>query len=138
MKKIYLSLVIVLLTLATYTLTIAATGFNFEGASEFDRNQKIIEIINTDLSGNEDKAYTYSDIATGNVMDKLHASAHESKPSSLKEVIIDTAVPSNNSTGDYVIFANATVVEGEYTLLYLYEFHVNANNQIYGYNVWVY
>lgn len=53
---------------------------------------------------------------------------------------IDRIYPNNSSTKDCVIMANIKLSynQSEYNNLYLYEFHVNAEGQIYGYNIWVY
>lgn len=54
------------------------------------------------------------------------------------ELVVDYTTPSNSSTGDTVIMANAKIYYNSYNKLYLFEFHVNQEGKIYGYNVWVY
>lgn len=56
----------------------------------------------------------------------------------IPELVIDYTTPSNSSTGDTVIMANAKVQYKSYNKVYLFEFHVNQDGKIYGYNVWIY
>ena len=57
--------------------------------------------------------------------------------------VIDSSIeftyPDNSSTGDSVIMMNYKLsVGGGYNVLYLFEFHVNSNGKIYGFNAWEY
>lgn len=54
------------------------------------------------------------------------------------ECKVETTFPDKSSTGDTVIMANTKINYTNYTLLYLFEFHVDINGEIYGYNIWVY
>ena len=58
----------------------------------------------------------------------------------ISNIIIDVTYPENSSTGDTVIMANTKIWydDSRYNKLYLFEFHVNAIGDIYGFNVWVY
>lgn len=56
----------------------------------------------------------------------------------IPELVVDYTTPSNSSTGDTVIMANTKVYYKSYNKLYLFEFHVNQDGKIYGYNIWVY
>lgn len=59
---------------------------------------------------------------------------------SLKTRALDFVNVQDSNTGDSVIMANYEIItlNSEYSLAYLYEFHVNSEGKIYGYNVWVY
>lgn len=60
----------------------------------------------------------------------------------IQQIIIDFTYPNNSSTGDSVIMANTKIGYTQdslnYNKVYLFEFHVNKDGDIYGFNVWVY
>lgn len=58
----------------------------------------------------------------------------------INNVVVDFTYPENSSTGDTVIMVNSKISyeDGKYNKLYLFEYHVNADGKIYGYNMWVY
>lgn len=58
----------------------------------------------------------------------------------VSELVIDSITPAQSDTGDTVLMTNVKLQydDGAYNKLYLFEFHVNASGDIYGYNVWQY
>ena len=53
--------------------------------------------------------------------------------------LTEVTKPNNSSTGDTVIMANYKIDIGNgYNVVYLFEFHVNSNGKIYGFNAWEY
>lgn len=57
---------------------------------------------------------------------------------SIDNIVIDFTYPDGSSSGDSVIMANTQIRYTEYTKLYLFEFHVDGNGDIYGFNAWQY
>lgn len=62
---------------------------------------------------------------------------------SIQGSIIDNSIeftyPDKSSTGDSVIMMNYKLSIGNgYNVIYLFEFHINSNGKIYGFNAWEY
>ena len=62
---------------------------------------------------------------------------------SIQGSVIDNSIeftyPDNSSTGDSVIMMNYKLSIGNgYNVIYLFEFHINSNGKIYGFNAWEY
>lgn len=142
MKNIIKTLIIVCLIVAT-TLTIYATpGDSIENMdywlakSEFERITSDI-VLNT---GKIDK-----DLATPEARQRINEfiknnKINEKSYGKLVDTTLDFTYPEDSSTGDTVVMINAKIeyLNGKYNKLYLFEYHINAEGKIYGFNAWVY
>ena len=63
----------------------------------------------------------------------------DSVKGSIIDSIIEFTYPDNSSTGDSVVMANYKLSIGnKHNILYLFEFHINKEGRIYGFNAWEY
>ena len=55
-------------------------------------------------------------------------------------VSIEFTYPENSSTGDSVVMLNTKIRkhETQNQLVYMFEFHINSEGKIYGFNIWAY
>lgn len=90
----------------------------------------------------QDEAYlrSKSQYFSGNTLEEIVEYSLEDSIGSkiITEFVVDYTTPSYSSTGDTVIMANTKLQYNSYNKLYLFEFHVNKEGKIYGYNVWQY
>ena len=58
----------------------------------------------------------------------------------ISEKAIDIVTPQDSETSDTVLMCNIRLSNNEniYNKIYLFEFHINADGKIYGYNIWTY
>lgn len=56
----------------------------------------------------------------------------------IRNTIVEFTYPDNSSTGDTVIMVNSKIKYEGYDKIYLFEYHINADGKIYGFNTWVY
>lgn len=97
----------------THDITSAARYKQMFTPDCYDKWIQYVE--SNDISGKEELAYT-------------------------SEIVVDYTKPSQSSTGDTVVMVNIKEQydNWRYNKLYLFEFHVNIDGDIYGYNVWQY
>lgn len=144
MKK-HLLLIISLITILSFTSVVYADNKSLEKATESDCNLTINSICRAIISNNKDTLLensdyfensTYKSSAYKSVYDFM---SNNDIDGTCSNIVIDTTYPNNSSTGDFVIMANCKVnVKQGYNLVYLFEFHVNKDGRIYGFNAWVY
>ena len=74
-----------------------------------------------------------------NLIKNKHA---KETPINKKDLLIIWSVTlseyNNNSSSDLVVIVDMKINFGNYNKLYLIEWHINSNKEIYGYNVWGY
>ena len=139
MRK-HLVLLISTLILIASTISASADTVNLEQMNRAKCNSVIqsigASIINSDVQALYSNA-TY-----------FETSAYESvykfiERNSIKGGVIDNVIeftyPDGSSTGDSVIMSNYKISLGNgHNVLYLFEFHINSNGKIYGFNAWEY
>lgn len=138
MKKalLILSLIMSLSVSSTF-----ANEYNL-GQMNYNAMNKIITDIVTGVNeGSVEKVEHYAMYMTSDVYEGLTRDINDKFLSgSIGTIAIDTITVDNSSDYDDVIMVNIKVwSEGQtYNKLYLYEFHVNKDGKIYGYNAWLY
>lgn len=145
-KCILSILIIVAVSAVTLgTLKVNATSqekVNFETMSKTETEQIIRSIVGVTVSKDAswfDANYMYF---TNPCFDKIknYASNNNIIGDVISEVVVDFTYPENSTTGDTVIMANTRVWANGNTVncVYLFEFHINSDGLIYGYNIWAY
>ena len=68
-----------------------------------------------------------------------YANSSDIKNGNMSDLVIDVITVEKSSTSDDVIMCNAKIWfdDTSYNMLYTFEFHINSNGVIYGYNIWV-
>ena len=97
-------------------------------------------IINAVIEKDSNKLSEYSNLFVFDSFDKLskYTTNNGINCDSMSSIAIDFTYPDNSSTGDTVIMCNTKLEYSNYNKLYLFEFHVNKDGLIYGYNIWQY
>lgn len=98
----------------------------------------IFGFVNKDTSVIQSRASMFSSDVYENL--KGYCQVNDIGGGCVSDIVIDYTTPNNSSTGDTVVMVNAKIWfdDQSYNKLYLFEFHVNAGGDIYGYNIWVY
>lgn len=149
--KIVISLVtILLLTMTMFTIAKASnsnedntqTNNNLETMTYVDRNEHIRNIVKAICNSDNNYILNNTYLFTEDVYDDLlkYTENNNINSNDIGDTVIDSVDVKNSDTGDYVIMANTKIwyEDQQYNKLYLFEFHVNYEGRIYGYNVWVY
>lgn len=115
-------------------------GTNFQNISQKDLYELMKAITQCIFDKDVDNLYQYSYMFSQQSFDKLldycKTNTLINTPSNY---CIDYTTPSYTSTGDTTIMVNIKAYNSDNTnTLYLFEFHINENSQIYGYQVWAY
>lgn len=139
MKK-YLLLIISLITILSFTSIVYADNKSLEKATESDCNLTINNICRAIINSNSEALLENTDYFENTAYKSVYDYINTNKiEGTCSNIVIDTTYPNNSSTGDFVIMANCKVnVQQGYNLVYLFEFHVNKDGKIYGFNAWVY
>lgn len=127
---------------------ISITGCNGK-AQENVENNSIYDISTEDvyslskyilLGGSDEVSDAIGSLSvTNEVYDKLVKNSKNSVSSAVVEQSdIYSSEYNNNSSSDLVIIVDMKINFGNYNKLYLIEWHINSNKEIYGYNVWGY
>jgi hypothetical protein len=92
-------------------------------------------VINDDFRSILEKTY----LIDSQAYYSLNAYAREAQKGSISEMVIDYIDADKSSTKDTVIMCNAKVwyEDASYNLVYTFEYHINSNGYLYGYNIWV-
>ena len=147
MRKM-LSLLAVTLTVCILTLNASAEEhdqlhkkvYNLEKMNRTECNS-IIQSISTSIINNNLKSLSansdyFEAPAYKSVADFIN---RDSVKGSIIDSIIEFTYPDNSSTGDSVVMANYKLSIGnKHNILYLFEFHINKEGRIYGFNAWEY
>lgn len=99
------------------------------------------DIISGILENDASSISKYSQCLTSEVDSQLNKyTANNNLKGSIIERIIDYIDTKNSDTEDYVIMVNTRLqlAKAGYNELVMFEFHVNKDGKIYGYNVWAY
>ena len=139
MKKRLISIILII-TLLMHTTAYANEAYYFSNMSQKDTNKIITGIISSIFNSDENEMYKYSMYFSSQVRDELIKYMHNNRlVNTPSQFCIDYIQPEYASTGDIVLMANVKAYSelGENTV-YLFEFHINNESQIYGYQIWAY
>ncbi|MBO5388940.1 MAG: hypothetical protein J6A59_12590 [Lachnospiraceae bacterium] len=121
--------------------SVRAIEHNFETLTYREQSQIILDIVTSVSQGVTDGIENSAPYMTEQVYtDLVNDSNDKVIQGSIGQLAVDTIDIINSSTGDTVVMANIKVWSQAqtYNNLYLYEFHINKDGKIYGYNLWVY
>jgi hypothetical protein len=143
MRKV-LSLLVVTLTVCILTVNASAEWHNQSNNLEkMNRTEcnSIIQSISTSIINNNAQSLSansdyFEPQAYKSVIDFIN---RDSVKGSIIDSIIEFTYPDYSSTGDSVVMANYKLSIGnKHNILYLFEFHINKDGKIYGFNAWEY
>lgn len=115
-------------------------ALNMEEASLSECNQVMEEVIKGILNCNTSFISQNTALFSSTCYDKISKYTYNNgiNGRSIDNIVIDFTYPDGSSSGDSVIMANTKIRYAEYTKLYLFEFHIDNNGDIYGFNAWQY
>ena len=143
MRKV-LCLLVVTLTVCILTVNASAEWHNQSNNLEkMNRTEcnSIIQSISTSIINNKAQSLSansdyFEPQAYKSVIDFIN---RDSVKGSIIDYIIEFTYPDYSSTGDSVVMANYKLSIGnKHNILYLFEFHINKDGKIYGFNAWEY
>ncbi len=143
MRKV-LCLLVVTLTVCILTVNASAEEHNQSNNLEkMNRTEcnSIIQSISTSIINNNAQSLSansdyFEPQAYKSVIDFIN---RDSVKGSIIDSIIEFTYPDYSSTGDSVVMANYKLSIGnKHNILYLFEFHINKDGKIYGFNAWEY
>lgn len=143
MRKV-LSLLVVTLTVCILAVNASAEWHNQSNNLEkMNRTEcnSIIQSISTSIINNNVQSLSansnyFEPQAYKSVIDFIN---RDSVKGSIIDSIIEFTYPDYSSTGDSVVMANYKLSIGnKHNILYLFEFHINKDGKIYGFNAWEY
>lgn len=145
-KTIYYVLCLILTIFSIENIIYASEQYNetinLEQMHKNDCDKTIINIVNAIVNNDTQYIYDNSEMFETNCLYKLDETIRNYKVegNKLSNIVIDFTYPENSSTGDSVIMVNTLIWKADksYNLAYLFEFHINKDGKIYGYNIWVY
>ena len=107
--------------------------------------QSIDALLSHIFKGEKNEIRQYYSMMTQSTYDKLKKITEDNYLQSqdgfsgFNSITIDRIYPDTSTTGDTVLMVNTIAQYSRgYSQAYLFEFHVNADKKIYGYNIWVY
>lgn len=108
--------------------------------NEADNQSIITSIVQDIISGDAESFRNKSSYFSSNTYEKLkdYVESNTIGSMGISEIVVDRVEPDNSFTGDVVLMTNVKLTYEGYNKLYLFEFHVNADGVIYGYNIWQY
>lgn len=115
---------------------------NIEEMSKAECDKLMEEFIRAVMNNDVSFVESYADIFEDGTKREIYEyiESNDIGGEGIENLVVDFTYPDNSSTGDTVIMANVKIwYDGyKYNLLYLFELHINAQGDIYGYNTWVY
>lgn len=114
--------------------------YNIEELNLKEQNIIIDGIIDGIINNNQSRIREYRDYIIADTYARLNKYSKNNKieKGNIISNLYEITYPDNSSSGDTVIMKNITITYNKYNLMYLFEFHINKEGIIYGYNVWVY
>lgn len=115
---------------------------SLENITDTEREEFALSLTQSILSNNTDFMQANTDKFTTDVYSKLTTYIERNtlgEPAIINSCY-DYITPNNSSTGDSVIMENVKIGydDYKYNKVFLFEYHVNSNGDIYGYNIWQY
>lgn len=113
---------------------------NFEESSQYKVNNMILDLVKSTVNGDTSFVYNNITMFAGDTLSQYCDAINKVKFGSniIKKYTIEETLPANSSTGDTVIMANVTLDCGSETEAWLFEYHINLDGDIYGFNIWAY
>lgn len=136
MKKAIYS---VILTVVLLVSSVRVYASNIENMSDSEIEKLGDAVLESVLSRDSTPIENYANCFTNETLEKLLNYINTNRIyGNIQSTVIDWVCTSYSSTEDSVMMINVKVENNGYNELYLFEFHINAEGKIYGYNVWAY
>lgn len=144
--KVYVIVAMVIITITALILTKTANAdnqpTNIEKMTKTEMNNSIMSIIDSAINNNDNELLDYKDLFTEDCLEKYRRNVVNTNiiTGIISEKAIDIVTPQDSETSDTVLMCNIRLSNNEniYNKIYLFEFHINADGKIYGYNIWTY
>lgn len=144
-KSIYsivLAVVLLVSTIKVYaddTVSLELRTINLEEMTSDEIDNFSKAILDSTLSNNKEAIAKYANCFTDEKLTKIYEFITNNNISgTVQSMVVDWVYPKYSNTGDSVLMLNAKIQLSGYNELYLFEFHINADGKIYGYNIWTY
>lgn len=140
--KILKKSIIIILTFVLLSIQVSASNNNIINMNKTETDKLIVDLIYAAAEGNVNKLNDKALYFESDCFYDMYSfvSDNDIDSNSVGEIVIDFTYPDNSSTGDIVIMANTKIWHNnrEYNNAHLFEFHINSNGEIYGFNFWTY
>lgn len=115
---------------------------NIEKMTKSELKSNIINIIDAAVNNNDSKILEYKDLFTDDSLERFRRGVVNQNiiDGIISGAVIDIVTPQNSETMDTVLMCNIRLANNSniYNEICLFEFHINEDGKIYGYNVWTY
>lgn len=144
--KVYVIVAMVIITITALILTKTTSAdnqhTNIEKMTKTEMSNSIMSIIESTITSNDTELLNYKDLFTEDCLEKYRRNVVNTNiiTGIISEKAIDIVTPQDSETSDTVLMCNIRLSNNEniYNKIYLFEFHINADGKIYGYNIWAY
>jgi hypothetical protein len=144
--KVYVIVAMVIITITALILTKTTSAdnqhTNIEKMTKTEMSNSIMSIIESTITSNDTELLNYKDLFTEDCLEKYRRNVVNTNiiTGIISEKAIDIVTPQDSETSDTVLMCNIRLSNNEniYNKIYLFEFHINADGKIYGYNIWTY
>lgn len=144
--KVYVIVAMVIITITalilTKTTSVDNQHTNIEKMTKTEMSNSIMSIIESTITSNDTELLNYKDLFTEDCLEKYRRNVVNTNiiTGIISEKAIDIVTPQDSETSDTVLMCNIRLSNNEniYNKIYLFEFHINADGKIYGYNIWTY
>lgn len=143
--KVYVIVAMVIITITALILTKTTSAdnqhTNIEKMTKTEMSNSIMSIIESTITSNDTELLNYKDLFTEDCLEKYRRNVVNTNiiTGIVSEKAIDIVTPQDSETSDTVLMCNIRLSNNNiYNKIYLFEFHINADGKIYGYNVWAY
>lgn len=134
--KHYITIILLVITCVS-VVNASENNTNIEKMNIKEINNLMYNLTDSYIKHNTDTIDT--SVFTDNIIgDIINYTNNNNIGGEIRNIVVDFTYPDNSSTGDTVIMVNTKVKYSEYDKLYLFEYHINADGKIYGFNAWVY
>lgn len=143
LKKIKVWMIVLMLSIVSCITVYGTNSIKIEESTLQESNSIFTDIVEASFSHNETAVNKYRDLFESDVYNRyieyIQNNNLKSGYDKIEECVVDFTYPENSDTGDIVIIVNTKVdYKDGYNKIYLHEFHINNNNKVYGFNIWVY
>lgn len=144
MKKKHLLTSIMSVVLVVLAFSMLAVGASAHANDEkvhpeqmtvSERYKYVNSIVNAIVENNSTTGI--GELFTGDCYSKL-LRLDTSFPGSVYFMVNDSVLVENSSDKDYVLISNVKVQNGDVNNIFAFEFHINQEGKIYGFNIWSY
>lgn len=144
--KVYVIVTMLITAITALILTKTASAdtqhTNIEKMTKTEMSNSIMNIIDSAINSNDNELLNYKDLFTEDCLEKYRRNVVNNNiiTGIVSEKAIDIVTPQDSETSDTVLMCNIRLSNNEniYNKIYLFEFHINADGKIYGYNIWTY